>query len=263
MKHIKTSVGNSRGNSKLERRHRNINKGLIAALIQHCQDKKGNTTKGSWPQYLPAILFMLRNRRPTPESYSPSEIQTGRQLPFPLELKQTDCEVSRDLRVVVENAEEFFEKLDQLRTIAAEDNLEHRMLSADRKTAHQPQHYEVGDAVWLNAKHDIDGHKTHNKLDSDWIGPYVIISLKPPNAYILQHLRTARETNPIHYRFIRRAYLKPEQHQDDDKDDQQDSDVTQSESLSNDSEDIEEPESAPQRPKRNRKPVYKPFFIKQ
>ena len=203
MKHINTrlgtthtfaSSGNSRGNSIHENRHRPMTAGIIANLLQN------KASKGNWIKYLAPALFMLRNGVPTGRDYSPAELRTGKKLYFPGELMPSEIKGNRDLRAVCYDVEDFFQKLAEIRQLAAQADVEYRTAMGDRQFTHRVSDFNVGDLVWLKWKVSRDNEEVKTKLDVNWIGPYYVLEKKGHSSYILQHTESGRKTLPIHLR---------------------------------------------------------------
>jgi len=198
--HIKASKGNSRGNSRLERKHRPINQGIIASLIAH------QCPKSKWPQFVHPILLTLRTRRPEGKQNSPAELCMGFQPKLPRDAPDVKASGSRDLRSICKDVREFYERIKTLRTVAANDDLEKRLNSSERKQALRLPVIDIGSLVFLHSSQNVDGHTTLGKLDSNWVGPYSVIALVGIHSYLLQHLETNRVTKPIHRRHITPCY---------------------------------------------------------
>jgi len=128
------------------------------------------------------------------------------------------------MREICENAEEFFAKLKDMRTCAAEADLHFRTVKADSCTARKVAPLDIGSEVYLNPEHMIDEQHVSGKLDSDWVGPHVVVGLVPPNSFVLQHVRSGKRTNPVHLRKLTQHFanddedLKNAADEDEDED---------------------------------------------
>ena len=120
------------------------------------------------------------------------------------------------MREICENAEEFFAKLKDMRTCAAEADLHFRTVKADSCTARKIAPLDIGSEVYLNPEHMIDEQHVSGKLDSDWVGPYVVIGLVPPSSFTLQHVRTGKRTNPVHLRKLTKHFADEDEKGDAD-----------------------------------------------
>ena len=92
--------------------------------------------------------------------------------------------------------------MQQIRKCAAERNLDSRIQASDSKFAPRIESIDIGDFVLLHAEHNIANHRATGKLDSNWIGPFIVVQLVPPSSFILQNCQTGKRTNPIHTRHV-------------------------------------------------------------
>jgi len=85
-----SSSGNSRGNSLVERKQRDINNALMCCLLQRSTEHR--RTK-NWKLFLPAVLLALRRNKPTNCSHSPAELMYGKNIRMPDDLAEAKVPV--------------------------------------------------------------------------------------------------------------------------------------------------------------------------
>ena len=73
----------------------------------------------------------------------------------------------------------------------------------------------VGDTVWMHGCKNHDGHQVQSKLDSNWIGPYVIMekAASRDDEFKLCDMVTLKTVKDwVHRRFLSKCYLNRPPH---------------------------------------------------
>ena len=183
IKHIEISSQNHNGNGNHENRHRQINSGIIALLLQYTKSIT------SYAFALPGILFAIRNSVPVKRSFSPAELMIGHKLKFPGDLLNPSSGKMENLQLHDNIAKKlaYFKKI---RTIALEEDFEARSLANSAKYATRSDKFAVGDLVWFCSEANRDGHQVTKKHQTNSIGPYIVLQCYPgrQNSYKLKHI---------------------------------------------------------------------------
>jgi hypothetical protein len=92
--------------------------------------------------------------------------------------------------------------LDEARDVASAKAMQYqRSLRNYHSTRVRPRSFIVGDLV-LRLKKD-----GHGKLESPWMGPYIVIEVIPGGVYRIQDKKTGKdEGNPLNAKQLRRFY---------------------------------------------------------
>jgi hypothetical protein len=101
-----------------------------------------------------------------------------------------------------EELQDDVDALDEARDVALARSTQYQQnLRNYHNTRVRPRSFVVGDLV-LRLKHD-----GHGKLESPWLGPYIVIEIIPGGAYRLQDKKIGKdEGNPWNAEQLRRLY---------------------------------------------------------
>ena len=259
--HFKASRGNSRGMGFHERRHLNMNAGILCGLVQRATDLgEKNTTKSNWPDYLPGALFALRTMRSRGDDLSAAELTFGHKPRAPSNLQEFEAKMTSKMKLVVKRNEKFLQAIMIARKISASIDEEKRLYSRLVGGPYTAEDVKLGDPVWLHCKYDFAGYKANTKLDTKWVGPFIVIKQSPKGTpkYQLENADTGDRTNFIHVRFLRKIRLPVLNSQEIQKimeESKKAKETKQKQTLS-------QTEGDERKTKRVSKPVYRPFFIK-
>lgn len=206
-KHVTISSGNSRGNTLLERRHRNINAAILAGLMNNTI-RNSDTSK--WHNYVPAALFAMRTNKRYGTEYSVAELTLGYQPELPEEFVNFEGQRPRDMRQTMKEADHFITALKYMRNIVQEEDNERRTARNATYNSNFMEELKEGDTVWMHRSRDYDDYLVAGKLDSNWIGPFIIYLKAEGHGqkFKLQDLVTGRRVKHwIHRRHITRCFL--------------------------------------------------------
>ena len=191
--HRFASVQNPASNSAAEV----LNK-KIASYLRAMLDKNPK----SWERLVPSLQFSYNTGVSRSTRLSPFNILYGLDPRSPLNSVTFEAKpfYGEDYQT------ELIKRLQTARKLAAENNLKYRM--AYKKTFDEkvnPESFKEGDLCYLHSPEMI---KINKKLQSPFLGPYVILSRVNDHNVVIQNLETKR-SKFVHLNRIRRAEPSP------------------------------------------------------
>ncbi|KAK1668839.1 hypothetical protein QYE76_056998 [Lolium multiflorum] len=156
----------------------------------------------TWPEELPSVLWSIRTTPNTATQETPFFLVHGAEAVLPIEIKhdsprvtEYDEETSRKVR------EDDMDALDEARDEVLSRVTKYQQ---DLKNYHsrrfRPRSFQVGDLVLrLN-------QQSTEKLESPWLGPYVVTEVIDGGAYRIKDKKTGFPKNPWNVAQLRRFY---------------------------------------------------------
>ena len=170
--HMRITIKNKRGNSKVERCHRAIDNGMVAQCSQHLDAPK------NFPDYLEGICVsintMQRKNRP-----SPAMLLRGCQPKFAPDLESKKIKTRN-----VEDAEQLddrIERMEKMRLLFSECDQEKKLfrnIKHNEKLGQLSDH-AIGDSVWCHRDENRKGDKVSGECDVRKTGPCTVVSRNP------------------------------------------------------------------------------------
>ena len=244
--HLRISVGNSQGNSLLERKHRAINEGVLAMLAQT------GSKPSVWHTHIPAIVFSI-NTLIDSKGHSPAMLLFGYQPRQPGDVSRIvvpdikDKKMRTEAERIQDRIQSISDARDLHRTLLEEMKFWNIFRANSKIKRKIEDDYAVGDIVWLYRKQSRSENKVTGKFDYKKTGPVTILSKnEKSDTYRVSDPKTGY-TATIHAKYLtphgRFIPTPPDEEVDDNES-----------SGSSDSEEIEEPTPIPEgRPRRNRR----------
>lgn len=167
IRHIKTTSFHPQSNGSLERTHAVI-KDLIRTSLQDNNQE--------WDEILNQICLGYNTARHDATGYSPFELTFGRQANLPSSISKTSNYTYEEMYLLWQKQFKLYHDkarntLEQSRKRYARDQ--------NRKIIRSQAIFNIGDHVLIHNDHKTD------KLDDEWLGPYVIKEISTPY-YIIE-----------------------------------------------------------------------------
>jgi hypothetical protein len=159
--------------------------------------------KHAWVDELPSVLWSLRTTPNATTQETPFFLVHGAEAVLPVEITH---EVPRimayDETTSTEALQDDVDALDEARDVALARATQYQQNLRNYHSSRVcPRSFVVGDLV-LRLKQD-----GHEKLESPWVGPYIVTEVIPGGAYRLQDKKTGKdESNPWNAEQLRRFY---------------------------------------------------------
>ena len=223
-----STLANSTANAILERKHKDIQLGLLSSLIHSTSSRR------DYKKFLHSALFACRNTVREGREYSASMLMHGFEMKFPADIPEHDSRTFRadnrdDCKLMFDRIEQF--KI--MRETAAALDLEIRESKHKKQFLRKIDDIGVGAWVWYNPKRFI-----LPKLTAPWTGPYIVLEKVPgyEPTYIIAPVDDNRSKIHVHRRYIKLVANIAEHENDDVNPNPDDDDVaeSQSEDESND-----------------------------
>ena len=192
------SGGHPQTNGQVEKANGIICNGIKNRLLRPLEK-----ARHTWPEELPSVLWSIRTTPNTATQETPFFLVHGAEAVLPIEIEhdsprvtEYDEETSRKAR------EDDMDALDEARDEVLSRVTKYQQ---DLKNYHsrrlRPRSFQVGDLVLrLN-------QKSTEKLESPWLGPYVVTEVIDGGAYRIKDKKTgAPEKNPWNVAQLRRFY---------------------------------------------------------
>ena len=173
-----------------------FNQTLQGMLVKFI-DKK----KESWEDYLDTCVYAYNTSKHESSKYSPFEVMFGRQAVLPVDLNVAK-RCSEPLQMESIDDELLQSQIERIQ--ARLESVKANILKAQQKQKEQydrkhckPEVYKIGAHVW---KKDFTQKKrAGGKLDSKWVGPYVITQSMGRGLYRLQDVKNpTKVVNRVH-----------------------------------------------------------------
>jgi hypothetical protein len=149
--------------------------------------------KHAWVVELPFVLWILRTTPNAATQETPFFLVHGAEAVLPVEITHEAPKIAAyDETTSTEALQDDVDALNEARDVAlARATRYQQSLRNYHSTRVRPRSFVVGDLV-LRLKQD-----DHGKLESPWVGPYIVTKVIPGGAYRLQDKKTGKdEINP-------------------------------------------------------------------
>jgi hypothetical protein len=192
------SVAHPKTNRQVEK----VN-GLICNEIKKRLLAPLEKAKHAWLDELPSVLWSLRITPNAATQETPFFLVHGIEVVLPVEsTHEAPRIVAYDETTSTEALQDDVDALDKARDVALDRATQYQQSQRNyHSTRVRPRSFVVGDLV-LRLKQD-----GHGKLESPWVGPYIITEVILGGAYRLQDKKTGKdESNPWNADQLRRFY---------------------------------------------------------
>jgi transposase InsO family protein len=159
--------------------------------------------KSAWVDELPSVLWSLRTTPNAATQETPFFLVHGAEAVLPVEITHEAPRVTAyDEVTSTEALQNDIDALDEARDKALERAMQYQQSLRNYHSSRvRPRSFVVGDLV-LRLKQD-----GHSKLESPWVGPYIVTEVIPGGAYRLQYKKTGKdESNPWNAEQLRHFY---------------------------------------------------------
>jgi hypothetical protein len=149
--------------------------------------------KHAWVDELPSIVWSLRTTPNADTQETPFFLAHGAEAVLPVEISHEAPRIAAyDETTSTEALQDNVDALDEARDIALARATQYQQnLQNYHSSRVRPRSFMVGDLV-LRLKQD-----GHGKLESPWVGPYIVTDVIPGEAYRLQDKKIGKdESNP-------------------------------------------------------------------
>ncbi|KAK1670534.1 hypothetical protein QYE76_058693 [Lolium multiflorum] len=192
------SVAHPQSNGQVEKANGLICNGIKKRLLAPLEK-----ARHAWVDELPSVLWSLRTTPNAATQETPFFLVHGAEAVLPIEIEHNsprvvEYEEEASQRALKDDVDAVDEARDVVlsRVSAYQQNLKNYHSRRLR-----PRSFEVGDLV-LRLKQD-----GHEKLESPWLGPYIVPEVIPGGAYRLKDKKTGKdEGNPWNVAQLRRFY---------------------------------------------------------
>jgi hypothetical protein len=193
------SVAHPKTNGQVEKAN-----GLICTDIKKRLLASLEKAKHAWVDELPSMLWSLRTTPNAVTQETPFFLVHGAEAVLPVEITHEAPRIAAyDETTSAKALQDDVDALDEARDVALGRSTQYQQsLRNYHSTRVRPRSFVVGDLV-LRLKQDGDG-----KLESLWLGPYIVTEVIPGGAYRLQDKKTGQdEGNPWNAEQLRRFYV--------------------------------------------------------
>jgi hypothetical protein len=177
--------------------------GLICNRIKKRLLAPLEKAKHAWVDELPSVLWSLRTMPNAATQETPFFLVHGAEALLPVEITHEAPRImAYDETTSTEALQDDVDALDEARDVALARATQYQQsLRNYHSSRFFPRSFVVGDLV-LQLKQD-----GHDKLESPWVGPYIITEVIPRGAYRLQDKKTGKdEKNPWNVDQLRHFY---------------------------------------------------------
>jgi transposase InsO family protein len=192
------SVAHSKTNGQVKK----VN-GLVCSGIKKRLLAPLEKAKSTWVDELPSVLWSLRTTPNAATQETPFFLVHGAEVVLPVEVTHEAPRVTADDEVTsTEALQDDIDALDEARDKALERATQYQQSLRNYHSSRvRPRSFVVGDLV-LRLRQD-----SHGKLESPWVGPYIVTEVIPGGAYRLQDKKIGKdERNPWNAEQLRRFY---------------------------------------------------------
>jgi hypothetical protein len=182
------SVAHPKTNGQVEKANGLICNGIKKRLLAPLEK-----AKHAWVDELPSVLWSLRITPNAATQETPFFLVHGAEAVLPVEIThEAPRIVAYDETTSTEALQDDVDALDEARDVALARATQYQQsLQNYHSSQVRPWSFVVGDLV-LQLKQD-----GHGKLESPWVGPYIVTEVIPGGAYRLQDKKTGQhESNP-------------------------------------------------------------------
>jgi hypothetical protein len=192
------SVAHPKTNGQVEKANGLICNGIKKRLLAPLEK-----AKHAWVDELPSALWSLRTTPNAATQETPFFLVHGAEAVLPVEMTHEAPRIAAyDETTSTEALQDDVDALDEARDVALTRAMQYQQNLRNYHSSRVcPRSFVVGDLV-LRLKQD-----GHGKLESPWVGPYIITEVIPGGAYQLQDKKTGKdESNPWNAEQLRRFY---------------------------------------------------------
>jgi hypothetical protein len=182
------SVAHPKTNGKVEKANGLICNGIKKRLLASLEK-----AKHAWVDELPSVLWSLRTTPNAATQETPFFLVHGAKAVLPVEITQEAPRITAyDETTSTEVLQDDVDALDEARYVALAGATQYQQsLQNYHNSRVRPWSFIVGDLV-LRLKQD-----GHGKLESPWVGPYIVTEVIPGRAYRLHDKKMGQnESNP-------------------------------------------------------------------
>jgi hypothetical protein len=182
------SIAHPKTNRQVEKANGLIYNGIKKRLLAPLEN-----AKHAWVDKLPSVLWSLRTTPNAATQETPFFLVHGVEAVLPVKITHEAPRIAAyDEMTSTEALQDDVDALDEARDVALARATQYQQsLQNYHSTRVCPRSFVVGDLV-LRLKQD-----GHGKLESPWVGPYIVIEVIPGGAYRLQDKETGKdERNP-------------------------------------------------------------------
>jgi hypothetical protein len=190
------SVAHPKTNGQVEKANGLICSGIKKRLLAPLEK-----AKSAWVEELPSVLWSIRTTPNAATQETP--FFSGAEAVLPVDVTHKAPRVmAYDKTTSTEALQNDVDVLDEARDKALERAMQYQQSLRNYHSSQvHPRSFVVGDLV-LRLRQD-----SHGKLDSPWVGPYIITEVIPGGAYGLQDKKTGKdESNPWNAEQLRHFY---------------------------------------------------------
>ena len=166
-----------------------------------------SNTGESWSSKLPLINLMLLTTVNTATGFTPARLLYGKELNLPYDLI---CRIDKPLKGVADIIVERSESLKALYEEARKNLCQARVQNENRYSIGRLKKFYLGQKVYVYHPHKIGG-----KIESSWLGPYVVKEVMTPNIVIVQHPEKPTLKARITVERVRPYYISERQNASD------------------------------------------------
>jgi hypothetical protein len=182
------SVAHPKTNGQVKKANGLICNGIKKRLLAPLEK-----AKHAWVDELPSVLWSLRTTPNAATQETPFFLVHGAEVMIPVEINHEAPRIAAyDKTTSTEALQDDVDALDEARDVALARATQYQQsLQNYHSTRVRPRSFVVGDLV-LRLKQD-----GHGKLESPWVGPYIVTEVIPGGAYRLQDKKTGKDkSNP-------------------------------------------------------------------
>jgi transposase InsO family protein len=178
------SVAHPKKNGQVEKANGLICNGIKKMLLALLEK-----AKHAWVDELPSVLWSLRTTPNAATQETPFFLVHGTEAVLPVEIThEAPRIVAYDEATSTEALQNDVDTLDEARDVALARATQYQQsLQNYHNSRVRPRSFIVGNLV-LRLKQD-----GHEKLESPWVGPYIVTELIPGGAYRLQEKKTGKD----------------------------------------------------------------------
>jgi hypothetical protein len=149
--------------------------------------------KHAWVDELPSMLWSLRTTPNAATQEMPFFLVHGAEAVLPVEITHEAPRIAAyDEMISTEALQDDVDALDEARDIALARATQYQQSLRNYHSSRvRPRSFVVGDLV-LRLKRD-----GHDKLESPWVGPYIVTEVIPGGAYRLQDKKTGKDESNL------------------------------------------------------------------
>jgi hypothetical protein len=180
------SVMHPKTNGQVEKANGLIYNGIKKRLLAPLKK-----AKHAWVDELPSVLWSLRTTPNAATQETPFFLVHGAEAVLPVEITHEAPRIAvYDETTSTEALQDDFNALDEARDVALARAMQYQQSIRNyHSTGVRPRSFVVGDLV-LRLKQD-----GYSKLESPWVGPYIVTEVIPGGAYRLQDKKTGTDEN--------------------------------------------------------------------